>query len=277
MGVYSEMLDRIWGSYEGLTAYEMMMKVNYNLVTDTRITSREQGVVLDHLLSCVNSYDSWIDGFEKNPMKPVFFMPDRKEMYKTVTTVTPKTKLLSENSYELEILRVLALYAHSNYKVRKMLEVTKERLRKSCFGNGCSKGECFDLSIIVLRFLATAYPDDITWMNELIGSIKVHMEEKPRHSGVLLYYWLTLSELPIEVAKPEIERYSTKATMQDEFHSLPYMLKKSYVMRNKQDRYATPFGMYVMRNCLSRLNEYKHLQRMIPYISKEDGKLRLIS
>ena len=97
------------------------------------------------------------------------------------------------------------MFANQNTEVRDMIGETVARLKKSCFGyQSCGYGECFESSIIVLRFIAVAAPDDMGWQKKQIDIFNSHFKEKGRNAGVLHYYWLCLSELPFETAEPEI-------------------------------------------------------------------------
>jgi hypothetical protein len=154
-----------------------------------------------------------------------------------------------------------------------MLERTKKRLLTTCFGKFCETGECFEASLVTLRFIATTFPEEDIWMKQLLKGMKEHMNDRKRHSGVQFYYWLTLSELPLAIAAPEIKHYITNQEVGSKHVSLPQLLNKSFTLQSDHDRYASPFGMYVMRNCLSRLEEYEYLKERKPYISDRDGRL----
>jgi len=79
----------------------------------------------------------------------------------------PKTHILYSNHYELEILRILFLFAPENETVREMIRNTFQRLRNTCFGNNCPQGECVAAGKVVLRFLQTVCPEDKNWIEKL--------------------------------------------------------------------------------------------------------------
>jgi hypothetical protein len=204
----------------------------------------------------------------KRRMYPEFFIPplnDGKKL-KTLFNQTPKTQILSANNYELEILRLLILLAPDNSDVQFMQTRTLERLKTTCFGNADDGlGECFDTSLVVLRFLSTAAPEDLTWIKSRMDNYNRHAAEKKRPWYSLWYYWLCLSEIPFSLAESEIRKYK------DEI--LTRLTTKSYVMNSEQDKTVNPVLLCVARNCLARLPEYAHIKDIQPFVSEKDGRL----
>lgn len=83
-----------------------------------------------------------------------------------------------------------------------MKDHTIGRLRTTCFGaRGCVIGECFDTSLVVLRFLAAAAPWDIAWIKKIIETYNRHAGDKTRPRALLQYYLLCLSEFPAYIAE----------------------------------------------------------------------------
>jgi hypothetical protein len=245
-----------------------MRKMNLKLIMSGKVSQLEMG---NTVMSFLSSLD------ERNPipndhklkyksMCPLFFLPPENggRKLRTITMVTPKTCLLSDNMYELEILRLLALFDRNNNQVETMINSTLERLDDACFGQFCDKGECFETSIIALRFLNTALVGESPDLERLLKKIRMHFYDKKRHSGTMFYLWLTISELPIALARPEIEK---------DMNILTNALQKSYVLNSELDRYINLQCKYILRNCLSRLQQYEYLQHRKPYVSERDGRL----
>ncbi|MGB4659417.1 MAG: hypothetical protein WBI07_09570 [Mobilitalea sp.] len=195
-----------------------------------------------------------------------FYLPNLPKgvKYHTITGVIPDTNIFASNSYELEILRLLAFVNRKNAEVVKMLEATKQRLSTTCFGNFCDKGECFETSIVVLRFLATAFPEEKIWIQQLLDGIQSHFKDKRRRAGTYLYYWLILSELPLELALPVINQNKEHLLLQ---------LGKNCRMKDEEDcdknSDKNRLSIYIIRNCLSRLTEYSVLQEMDPVLMED--------
>lgn len=288
MGAYQNMLTKIWGGYLDLSLYELMFKANNALLKNEEIKTVDREYIIKRFLDGVST-EYVVKSFHKGvhapskengdtrEMYPLFYIPPYNAGKKLVTlsTITPKTHILSANAYELEILGLLAVFARGNQQINYMLERTKSRLKNTCFGKFCSMGECFESSIVVLRFLARAFPEEILWMKKLIAGIKTHLFDKKRHSGVFFYYWLTLSELPLEVAKDEIERFSINCDQNTQRFALQKLLHKSFVLNSDHDKYASPFGTFVLRNCLARLEDFAFIKDLKPYVCEKDGRLHL--
>ncbi|MDF2686093.1 MAG: hypothetical protein K0S55_1274, partial [Clostridia bacterium] len=100
------------------------------------------------------------NSFLNNVMYPLFYIPplDKIRGVPLITGGLPKTFILSTNHYELEALRILHIWCKNNLKINYMIDMTKERLENTCFGNFCGVGECFDASVIAFRFYNTVFP-----------------------------------------------------------------------------------------------------------------------
>jgi len=251
-----------------MTAYELMIKTNYNLIKDGELTEIQKTDIVRQLLAAKSdertkqSFHKSMDG----AMYPLYFIPpyNNNKKFQTIIPMSPKTHILSANAYELEILRLLVLFAPDNPDVKDMVKNTLARLKSTCFGNGCAAGECFESVVIVLRFLAAVAPDDTTWIKKLIDFYYKHIGDKRRHGNVLWYYWLCLSELPFEIAEPEIQKYKDKI-----FHQL----NRSSVMNSGNDKINHPVMICAIRNALARLPEYTYIKERQPYINEKDGRL----
>ncbi|MCL2405481.1 MAG: hypothetical protein FWC92_08040 [Defluviitaleaceae bacterium] len=191
-----------------MTAYELMIKTNYHLIKGGELTTPQKANITRQLLAAQSLPDvvRWGD------MYPKFFIPPDRDSkkFQTVVPMSPATQILSQNSYELEIIRLLHMFAPEDSKaaVSHIVDETLSRLKKTCFGyKRCAKGECFESAIVTLRFLSTVAPTRTDWMKKQISVFNSHYFDKRRRSGVLMYFWLCLLELPIAIAEPEIHLY----------------------------------------------------------------------
>jgi hypothetical protein len=50
-------------------------------------------------------------------------------------------------------------------------------------------------------------------------------------------------------------------------------LGKSYVMNSENDKYINVLAKYILRNCLSRLEEFEYIKESEPFVSEKDGRL----
>jgi len=252
-----------------MAAYELMIKTNHYLIKDGVLTNGQKAKIVRHLLAARNS-DLEIQNFYAK-MKagsgsyPSYFLPpynDNKK-YQTVIPMSPKTHILSMNAYEMDILRLLHLFAPEDPGVKEMVTGRIKHLANSCPGGDCMYGECFHSSVPTLRFFAVANSMDLTWMNRLVD--KIHSGINQQYKGNALgYYWLCLSELPYDVAERGLLIY--KDEILDK-------LKKSVPMKTERNKINQPVLYYVMRNCLIRFPEFEHIKNRHPYINAKDGRL----
>ena len=148
-----------------------------------------------------------------------------------------------------------------------MMQKTLSRLKTTCFGNeDDGGGECFDTSLIVLRFLAAVTPHETEWIQSRIDNYNRHYVDKKRSWYCSWYFWLCLSELPFEFAKLEIEKYKSEM--------LNWLTNKSCVMNSEHDKTIHPVLICMLRNIIAKYPEYAYIKDRQPYMSGKDGRLR---
>lgn len=262
-----------------MTSYELMIKANHYLIKGGKLSNGQISTIVNQFISDRSSaeraqrYDISV-GFPNSSdengrgMYPIFYIPpyNNGKKLKTVLGQTPKTQILSANMYELEILRLLHIFALENAEVKNMVTETLQRLKTTCFGyTDDGVGECFDASLVVLRFLAAAAQQETEWIKSRIDNYNCHYGDKKRPWFSKWYYWLCLSELPFAIAYPEIEKYK------DEM--LHRLTCKSYVMNSENDKKIHPVCLCILRNALSKYPEYAYIKERQPYINAKDGRL----
>ena len=268
-----------------MTPHELMLKTNHFLIKGGELTDAQKVKVIRQFFDAQSDertkqsfykgvkYPGNMDKNGGGHIYPIFFIPpyNGSKKYQTVIPISPKTHILSANSYELEIIRLLHLFAPDNPAVQDMVKKSLARLKTTCYGyHDCSVGECFHTALIVLRFVAATAPSDSDWIKKLINYFKRNMDEKLSlrgkgvHGNVLWYYWLCLSELPFAFAEPEIQRYKEKIAGQ---------LRRSSVMNSENDKINHPVMICAIRNTLARLPEYLYIKVRQPYICDKDRRL----
>lgn len=261
-----------------MTVYELMIETNHYLIKGGILNQKQKKNIVCLLLSAqstpeqaqrfykgVRYPDNNVDGCQ---MYPTFFIPPYNDgkKFKTIYNQTPKTHIFSANMYELEIIRLLCLLGNDNSIVKDMVAKTLERLKTTCFGySDDGVGECFDTSIVVLRFLAVAAPNETDWIISRIENYNNYFNDKKRPWFSKWYFWLCLSELPFEISKPEILKYKEEI--------MPWLTTKSAVMNSEHDKTVHPVIICVLRNMMSNFPEYKHIKNRLPYIDEKDGRL----
>jgi hypothetical protein len=174
-----------------MTAYEMMCGANEALRLGVHISTEEQCETCKRLLSMASAPGkaaafrrrmgaSGMDG----SMYPMYYIPPYEggSKLRLVTGETPKTHLLAANHYELEILRLLALWSPNDPTVRKMVEGTLERMGRTCFGRFCDTGECVGASVAALRFMGAALPRDDGRIQALLTPLRAILQEPASHA-----------------------------------------------------------------------------------------------
>ncbi len=187
--------------------YELLLETNRRILAGEVFSDKEKTYIVSQFLLIANTPKDH-ESYDEKPIAkarhPLFFSAPQNDgkKLKTIMGQLPKTHILNGNMYELEILRLLNLFAPSNPDVVEMTKRTLNRLKATCFGyHGCYLGECFDSSLVVLRFLSVAAPSEVTWMKKIIAIYDEHHADKRRARAVDNYYKLCLSELPFQLDK----------------------------------------------------------------------------
>ena len=262
-----------------MTPYDLKIRTNHYLLKGGKLTENQKNRIVNQFLQEVSTtYQRLKDDkgvkssnntdSQGRRMYPEFFIPpyNNGKKYKTILNQTPKTQILSANAYELEILRLLFLLSPENEAVTDMVDATLKRLKTTCFGYADDGvGECFDASLVVLRFLCTVAPSDTDWIISRMINYKDHVNEKKRPGFSLWYYWLCLSEMPFDLAESEILIYKNEM--------IDWLTNKSCVMNSDTDKTIHPVLLSILRNTISRLPLYEYIKGREPYIDDKDGRL----
>lgn len=96
---------------------------------------------------------------------------DAMSGFHTFNGYKPKTMLFYSNYCELELLRIAYLLDALGEGANWVYENTKQRIKSNCFGRFCPTGECFEISIAALRFVATIFPEETEWIRMYMKNI----------------------------------------------------------------------------------------------------------
>lgn len=244
-----------------MKAYELMIKTNHYLIRGGVLTDAHKAKIVRQL------YENKITDGRRRTFDayayPRFFIPphNKGKKLQTVIPISPKTNIVADNAYEFEILRLLHLFQPDD-EVAHMIDETKKRLRHTCFGyQSCHYAECFEAGMMVLRFLSFAADDDRAWLAKQIAMYNNHFADRRRHSGVQKFYWLILSDMPYDIAAPEIARQKE--------YILEHLSRSQQVKTGSED-----VALCAMRNAIARLPEYSYLKDRKPYINEKTGRLQ---
>ena len=244
-----------------MTAYEIMLKTNYHLIRGGEYSIVEKANIVQQL------YDNRITDGKMRKAEfayPKFFIPpyNNGKALPTLIPMSSKTFQVGDNAYEFEILRILKMFSQQNGNISNMLEATSERLKHTCFGyKSCYHCECFDASLVVLRYLTFSEPNNIAWLEKQLAIYNNHFADKRRTAGIQRYYWLCLSDMPFDIAEKEISRQKD---------AILYQLNQRHLAKGEN----ADIPLYVMRNTLARLPEFSYIKNRQPYIDEKTGRLR---
>lgn len=247
---------------------------NHKMIRNEVVSEDEKKSLLDTLLLQCKTHNDDSEYLRKEGAYqfPQFLLPTPEESQaepskkiRLITGELPKTSLLSNNAYELEALRLLALWNSDDTHISNIFTQTEERLLLTFFNDFRTDNEFPTASLVALRFLNTYKPQETERMNSLLVKLIDHISTAKQRSDVpTFYFWLTLSELAAwsEVAREIIHKYSQELHQQ--------FLKGWIVNPNNADRY-NPIRKYVIRNALSKLSEYSYMVDAEVYLS-DDGR-----
>ena len=114
-----------------MTTYELLCSTNRTLIKGQAFSEDEKRGIADTLLSRIDSPET-VRRFharvrasdERRNMYPLFYIPPDRGRRKSrlITGNMPRTHILSANHYELEILRLLALWGSDDGRVADMVD-----------------------------------------------------------------------------------------------------------------------------------------------------------
>lgn len=268
---------------EYLENYRVLTEINRKEIFAVEITDGEKQEAVSVLLngiSCMEDIIRYKKRIRVKPgdnMYPFYYIPpynDNKKL-RLIQGYLPKTNILYANHYELEIIRLLFMFAPGNEKIREMAGNTLNRLKNTCFGDFCAKGECLATGISVLRFLAVVKPDDKEWIDKLtlllgerflsFGSGQAELQK-----GIPFSYLL--------MAFTDINSEKTRGFIIQKKEWLEGLLRKGWLtgrLKNGRISEGDSYNLmikYIIRNSISALPGYEHVSKSEIYINEKDGR-----
>lgn len=249
--------------------YKILMELNRKAVFAEEISDAEKEKAVSIFLngiSCKADLLKYKKSMRVNPetdyIYPDYYIPpyNGNKRLRLIQGYLPKTNILYANHYELEIIRLLFKFAPEHEKVIELAENTLLRLKNTCFGNFCPKGECTATGISVLRFLAAVRSDDSEWMDKLLiplGDIFLSFGDgrAAMQKGLPLSYLL--------MAFIDINNEKTKVLIAQKKDWLLKLQRRGRItgkpsnrVLSEGDRYNL-MGKYIIRKAVSTLPEYE--------------------
>lgn len=258
--------------------YKIICETNRKQVFGDYISDDEKTYIVSSLLKDINP-EEVLCNLRKYPHTakgPYFYLPphDIGKKLRLIQGYLPKTNILYNNHYELEILRLLAMYAPSEPMVEVMVKATLERLQNTCFGKSCTQGECFPVGISVLRLLSVLQTED-EWIRMLLEPLGQAFMAFGNGQMVIQNY------LPLTYLLMVFTDLKNEATIDMIDHKKEWLLtllrrgwktgKLSNGKVSEGDTYNL-MGKYIIRNALGILPEYNNISEHKIYIDPSDER-----
>jgi len=259
--------------------YELIGSMNQRIILGEKVDEEEKQQVIDTILSEPDythlvSKEKYATATLSQAMYPALFsLQEKAGKLRLFTGELPKTNILLHNSYELEIARLLALWARGQDKVETILDLIEHRLNKTCFGFFCHKGEGPGASVAVLRFWAAYKPDDVERQKEIMAGYKPYRDGRGLwRKGLTVphfYLFSAFSECACEAVEEELQYCSDL---------LWGLLHKAWL-----DEPYTLLRKHIVKKALSRVPGYEFVAETTFYIggdgrwhtrTTEEGKMR---
>ncbi|MDD4492812.1 MAG: hypothetical protein PHV32_00435 [Eubacteriales bacterium] len=245
-----------------MNLYDVLCEINWMQIMKKKISKKKKQEVIALILSSIYKTSS------NNPHS-MFFKYTGEKRFICINGIMPKTKLLLDNHFEFEILRILALWCSDNDTVANMFNKTKNRIKSMDNGTFGNTNESIETSISALRFLSVAFIDEKEWIDLLIKHISKNIKTLPngkkRNSLSTYYFWLCLSEIESEISLSEIEKYESLLINQTS-RSVSYQIEF--------DKIYNPLALYTARNCLGCLPNHADIMLKEGY-ETENGRYAL--
>ncbi len=264
--------------------YRLLMEINRKAIFAEEISDAEKAEAVSVFLNGICRKEdilSYKRRMRVNPatdcIYPDHYIPpyNGNKKLRLVQGHLPKTNILCANHYELEIIRLLFMFAPDNEKVGELAEKTLQRLKNTCFGNSCTEGECIAAGICVLRFLAVTRPDDREWIDKLLEPLgemflSFGNGQAASQKGIPLSYLL--------MAFADINNEKTRYLIAQKKDWLLGLLRKGWITGklsngkiSEGDTYNL-MGKYIIRNAIGTLPEYEDVSKYEIYVSGKDER-----
>lgn len=267
-----------------LEMYELLLEINRKEIIGEEMSQREREDAVSVFLSGICDKEEIVK-YKKcmrvNPATdstyPSYYIPpyNGAKKYRLVQGYLPKTNLLYANHYELEILRLLCLFAAGKASVDKMIKSTLHRLQAIDFWSAFLQSESAVLQISALRFLAAVYPNGSNWIDNLLDPLgKTFLSLGPGQAaiqkGIPLSYLL--------MAFTDINSEKTKTLIFQKKEWLLNLLRRGWITGklsngkiSEGDTYNLMFK-YIIRNALGTLPKYHDIAAHRIYVDPEDER-----
>lgn len=264
--------------------YKILMEINRKAIFAEEIPDIEKEEAVSVLLNGICRKEDIIKykrrmrvNPETDNIYPDYYIPpyNGNKKLRLIQGYLPKTNILYANHYELEIIRLLFMFAPENEKVDELVKNTLHRLKNTCFGNSCTQGECIAAGISVLRFLAVTRPYNSEWIDKLLNPLgdiflSFGSGQAAAQKGIPLSYLL--------MAFADINNEKTRDLIAQKKEWLLDLLRRGWITGklsngkiSEGDSYNL-MGKYIIRNAIGTLPEYEDVSKYEIYVSGKDER-----
>lgn len=270
------------GTY--LEKYKILMELNRKIILGEKISDVEKREAVSVFLNGICDKEDILKykkrmrvNVETDNIYPNYYIPpyDGSKKFRLIQGYLPKTNILYANHYELEIIRLLYIFVPENETVNEMVKNTLQRLKRACFENSCTQGECLITGISALRFLAVTCPDDTERIDRLLNPLgdvflSFGKGQAAIQQGVPVSYLL--------MAFADINTEKTRALIKQKQEWLLDLLRRGWITGklsngkiSEGDTYNL-MGKYIIRNAIGILPEFEDVSKYEIYVSNKDER-----
>lgn len=267
-----------------LKNYELLQEINRKLICGIDISDEEKQNVVVTFLNGISSSEDCKKykmrmgvNVDADDIYPHYFLPpyNGNKKLRLIQGYLPKTNILYANHYELEVIRLLFLFAPEHEKVKELVNKTIDRLKNTCFGNSCMQGECLATGISVLRFLAMVQPDNTSWQEQLVNPLgdiflACGSGQALNQNGIPLTYLL--------MAFADIGNDKIRYVIEQKKDWLLELLRKGWITGkvskgklSEGDGYNL-LSKFIIRNAIGMLPEYQDVCKYEIYVDDTSGR-----
>lgn len=189
----------------GLSIEQLINEFNRAAIEGRNLVTSEENTFCEYIRNQIDVQQDIVLEPLRTYIEPFYVYSKKDELknFHTFNGYKPKTMLFYSNYCELELLRIAYLLHALDEEKKWIYDSTKQRIQSNCFGRFCSKGECFETSIAVLRFVATVFPDETEWIEMYIKNITetILSGNKKIPYQTTLYFAMTLCEIDTEASR----------------------------------------------------------------------------
>lgn len=267
-----------------LKEYDMLMEMNRKEIFGEEISSTEKEEVVLTFLNGICCKEDIVKYKKRMKVKPEtdniypnYYIPPYigNKKHRLIQGYLPKTNVLYANHYELEIIRLLYLFAPENEIVNEMVKNTLKRLKKACFVKACTQAEGMVTEISVLRFLAVTQSNDSEWIDSILNPLgKLFLSfgngQAAIQKGIPFSYLL--------MAFKDINNEKTRALVLQKKEWLLDLLRRGWItgkLSNGKISEGDSYNLmmkYIIRNAVGTLPEYADIAKNEIYVNSEDER-----